>query len=529
MTVVGLLRHLPLPLSMKFDLFDDMRLSGYRGNLSGGQPQTRAQARAVLGLTGPQSVDDRQLRQQTKRAGKRCWRRHGGVSVELFDICSAYLILKGVRAIFEPEKFGLPASPRVAWGGDKDRFLEIELAGRTIEERAREAIVGVLRVKELAAKNGWEASADIVVQDGPEADEERLLLLLASDKLCIHVTNRPRHTCANEPAVRSAFERMWRGYSRYKDDPFQLFAWSHGLDAEAVWSKNPAATATKPAVAPASPATAGSGRSAREELRAMIGLKAVKDEVESYARMIKYTRDRQRAGFETPPMSLHLVFTGNPGTGKTTVARLVAASLRELGVLAKGHLVEVDRGKLVGEYIGQTAPKVTAVVEEALDGVLFVDEAYALTPKDSGRDFGQEAAATLLKLMEDNRERLVVIVAGYTEEMQRFIDSNPGLRSRFKRTIHFPDYGAGELGQIFEKMAKDADYILSDAARAKLSEVMTNVYAARRKGFGNGRAVRNVFEGTIERHASRLAAVKKPTRTALTVLEADDIAAQPAG
>ena len=198
-------------------------------------------------------------------------------------------------------------------------------------------------------------------------------------------------------------------------------------------------------------------------------------------------------------------------------------------MLKKGHLVEVDRADLIGEYIGATAQRVTEKVEEALDGVLFIDEAYSLTLSDSDKDYGKEAVATLIKLMEDHRDRLVVIVAGYTKEMEKFINSNPGLKSRFKKFIEFPDYGPDELAAIFAKMCADNDYTLPDQTKEKVRNIMNNVHAARGKSFGNGRAVRSLFEQTVERHALRLSKGKKPTKDMLTKLAPEDIAAQPSG
>jgi SpoVK/Ycf46/Vps4 family AAA+-type ATPase len=202
-------------------------------------------------------------------------------------------------------------------------------------------------------------------------------------------------------------------------------------------------------------------------------------------------------------LSRHLVFAGNPGTGKTTVARLYGQILRSLGMLDTGHLVEVDRGTLVGEYVGHTAPKTQAAFRRALGGVLFIDEAYALVPDGRGNDFGQEAISTLVKLMEDHRDEVVVIVAGYPDEMERFISANPGLASRFTRTLTFDDYSAEELVQIVVHQANAHQYILDDDTRAALHQYFWAVQ--RGEGFGNGRFARKVFQEMTERHARRIA------------------------
>ena len=262
-----------------------------------------------------------------------------------------------------------------------------------------------------------------------------------------------------------------------------------------------------------------------KELDELIGLEDVKEEVRSLANFVKVQKMRQEKGLKTPKMSYHLVFTGSPGTGKTTVARIVARIYKDLGILKRGHTVETDRSGLVAEYMGQTAIKTNALVDSALNGVLFIDEAYALVPDASysGGDYGQEAISTLLKRMEDDRDRLVVIIAGYPKEMQRFIDSNPGLQSRFNRYINFPDYTAEELYRIYLMYAKKNEYTLNQEAGVYLRERLEDVVAHKERNFGNARYVRNVFEKSIQRQANRLAHIRKPTDKDLTEIKKEDL------
>ena len=261
-----------------------------------------------------------------------------------------------------------------------------------------------------------------------------------------------------------------------------------------------------------------------QELDDLIGLGSVKEEVRSLANFVKLQKQREAQGLKTAKVSYHLVFYGSPGTGKTTVARIVGRIYKDLGVLKKGHTVETDRAGLVAKYMGQTAQQTDTVIQKALDGVLFIDEAYSLVPEGgNGQDYGQEAIATILKRMEDYRDRLVVIIAGYKNEMQRFIDSNPGLQSRFNRYIDFPDYTGAELADIFKMYMKKNQYTLADDADDYLKERFDYVVAHKDRNFGNARYARNVFEKTIQEQANRLSGKSNLSKSQLTELTIDDL------
>ncbi|WP_329406902.1 right-handed parallel beta-helix repeat-containing protein [Streptomyces sp. NBC_00704] len=257
------------------------------------------------------------------------------------------------------------------------------------------------------------------------------------------------------------------------------------------------------------------------ELDTLVGLESVKREVRALIDMIEVGRRRQQAGLKAASVKRHLVFTGSPGTGKTTVARLYGEILAALDVLEKGHLVEVSRVDLVGEHIGSTAIRTQEAFQRAHGGVLFIDEAYALSPEDAGRDFGKEAIDTLVKLMEDHRDSVVVIVAGYTAEMDRFLSVNPGVASRFSRTITFGDYGPDELLRIVEQQAEEHEYRLGPDTADALLKYFTEL--PKGPAFGNGRTARQTFEAMVERHASRVAQVTEPTKDDLTLLYAEDL------
>lgn len=240
-----------------------------------------------------------------------------------------------------------------------------------------------------------------------------------------------------------------------------------------------------------------------DDLKNLIGLKSVKSEILSLHNFINVQKKRGLHGLRTSPISHHCVFTGSPGTGKTTVARIIASIYKELGLLKKGHLVETDRSGLVAEYLGQTAAKVNRVFDSALDGILFIDEAYSLVGENQD-DFGKEAVSTLIKRMEDDRNRIIVILAGYKGEMEKFINTNPGLQSRFNRYIHFDDYNPSELIEIFKKYCNDEEYQLSNEAENSLHQIFIKEYKNKNKNFGNGRFVRNVFEKVINKQADRI-------------------------
>ena len=258
-----------------------------------------------------------------------------------------------------------------------------------------------------------------------------------------------------------------------------------------------------------------------DDLDKLIGLNQVKTEVMSMKHFIEVNQRRQQAGMKTPLISYHCVFTGNPGTGKTTVARIVAGIYKDLGILKKGHLVETDRSGLVAEFVGQTAVKTNKIIDTALDGVLFIDEAYSLVEGGNG-DFGKEAISTLVKRMEDDRDRLVVILAGYADEMEKFIESNPGLRSRFNRYIHFEDYTAIELMQIYRGMIEKYDFNLMPDAEQLAQKHLEKCVAHKEKDFGNARYVRNLFERTIKAQAVRLAGIPNTDKIDLARITADD-------
>lgn len=263
---------------------------------------------------------------------------------------------------------------------------------------------------------------------------------------------------------------------------------------------------------------------AMNELNRLTGLDAVKARVRSYANFLKLQQTRRDSGLATMPISLHMTFVGNPGTGKTTVARIIGQILGAMGTLASGHVVETDRSGLVGQYAGQTAPKTNAICDSAKGGVLFIDEAYSLVDSSGDDAYGREAVQTLLKRMEDDRDSMAVILAGYHDEMDDMIKSNPGLASRVNTTIEFDDYGPADMGRIFESMCRRNQYELPHQARHRLLVGLADLYENRDRHFGNGRLVRNAFEDSVRALADRIADVTVLSEDLLTELTAIDIA-----
>jgi AAA+ superfamily predicted ATPase len=443
----------------------------------------------------------------------------------------------------------------------------VRICGRSDRELTANELLAYLVIYALIKKdsekltvalNNWEFSEEtrlkyqkqtlqiLLEMTGGESQDERLMLPSVLSQY-----DQEKHTSYLNDAVNAtyrfaqvivkadgnismqemdALSQIWqllhdyRKLSRYQEG----FATPAGTISQPSSDRLP--TEPKPAEAPTPPTDVKTPEElaqilekALAELHELVGLENIKEEVTTLANLLKVQKIRVDRGLAKTPVSLHSVFGGPPGTGKTTVARLTSRIFEGLGFLSKGHLVETDRSGMVAGYIGQTAKKVDELVTSALDGVLFIDEAYALVPAEGGRDFGQEAIDILLKRMEDYRDRLVVIVAGYTDEMGNFIESNPGLKSRFNRYFYFNDYEPSELVAIFESMARKSHFNLTLEAQDRLRQLLETLYANRDKNFGNARLVRNLFEKSVERQANRLAVLSDFTDELLTTLIPEDI------
>ena len=262
-------------------------------------------------------------------------------------------------------------------------------------------------------------------------------------------------------------------------------------------------------------------KSGMEELNELIGLQTVKHDVEELVGLAKIRKMREEKGMKSVPVSLHLVFSGNPGTGKTTVARILGKLYKEIGILSTGQMIETDRSGLVAGYVGQTAIKTQKKIQEAMGGILFIDEAYTLNQKDES--FGQEAIDTILKAMEDHRDEFVVIVAGYTQLMKDFVESNPGLKSRFNKFFEFPDYTSDELQQIFELQCNKYQYKLTDEADAAVRKEIIRLEEQKGENFANAREVRNLFEKIITNQAARVSALEEVDEEMLSTITIDDL------
>lgn len=462
--------------------------------------------------------------------------QQGGDSVHLLDDLHRGLALKVYLSVCEADREWSPPERLLAevlchhlW----DQWLQGEMLTQAMRRASEEsgkltwyALVRPFarnphlheRVAEL--ETIVHRMANLVARcDGALCEREQAVLKHIEVEMAAHLRQIPL-----EPEEASAAEDGREGAIEQQPEPGGAIYDLPPAPAAAPKGAPPSPRRGAPPQRPTEPAAAGPTlEQSLEELDKLIGLNRIKEEVRSLTNFLKLQQRRTEAGLPETDISLHMVFTGNPGTGKTTVARIVGGIFGALGVLKKGHLVETDRSGLVAEYAGQTGPKTNKKIDEALDGILFIDEAYSLISSRTEDPYGHEAIQALLKRAEDDRERLVVTLAGYPDEMRDLLRSNPGLSSRFSRQLEFEDYTPLELCRIFGLMCGKSRYELTPTARLKLILGLTWLFERRDRHFGNGRAARNVFEHAVRRMANRLAELKTISQLELVTLEADDI------
>ncbi|NND99756.1 MAG: AAA family ATPase [Pirellulaceae bacterium] len=438
--------------------------------------------------------------------------------IELMDDLHRGLLIKVYVTIVRaddrwtgPEKLVAAAMIEHLWGE--------ELRGQQL----REAATGLFK---QADQLSWESLVAPFVRYKPLADSKAQVETIVM-RLANLVAKCDGQTMPEESLALHTLQReidMALHPAQGEENLAPLTAPSAGRSASAQQKEQAQDTTLPTANEPISDAERRSRlQKAMDELESLIGLESVKDRVRSYANFLRLQQERRDAGLTTMPISLHMSFVGNPGTGKTTVARIVGQILGGMGTLPSGHVVETDRSGLVAEYAGQTAPKTNKLCDSAIGGVLFIDEAYSLMDASGDDAYGREAIQTLLKRMEDNRDSMAVILAGYGAEMKQMIQSNPGLSSRINTEIVFDDYGPAELGQIFELMCEANQYDLPSDARHRLLVGFHYLHHNRDHHFGNGRLVRNAFEDSVRKLADRIAQVSELTESLLTRLTADDI------
>lgn len=421
------------------------------------------------------------------------------VQVEAYNLAAAFIDADGLHT--DPELWAFIAAFGPRFGGSLSRSAPADVrSARLLTDRVR----FLDQPSELAEV--------LLAADGRDGTDLASLYYDRALAIGFAVASLDQHTAPTELAAIERFrgrllDRIAEARGVGRRDAAHIAAAAGGTSIGTI--------APEPELPPARPVD-----EVLAELDELIGLAAVKAEVKKVADLTRVQLLRAERGLPVLEQSRHLVFSGNPGTGKTTVARLLAEIYRSLGVVERGHLVEVDRTGLVAGFVGQTAPKVTAVFDEADEGLLLIDEAYALV-RGSETDFGREAIDTIVKLVEDRRDRIVVIMAGYPDEMAQLVAANPGLRSRFPKTIHFSDYDTDELLAIFDMRCRQGGYETTHEARAKVRSHLDA--APRDKGFGNGRVARNLFEEAVARQASRIVRLEDLTDDQLRTLEADDI------